>query len=81
MQVVDAVQIHIFCVPCKSTFPHPKVEVRSVDSFYLDATLALRGVQDGVETTDVPFSHILGKEELAENSRFQSNRPYREKLC
>lgn len=66
MQVVDAVQIHVLCVPRKGTLPHAKIEVRCVDSFDLDAALVLHGVQNGVETADVPFSHILQRRDSAE---------------
>lgn len=59
VQVVDAVQIHVFSVPCESALPHPKIEVRRVDSFDFDPALVLHRVQNGVEMADVPFSHIL----------------------
>lgn len=64
VQVVDAVQIHVLCMPRKGTLPHPKVQVRCVDSFDLDPALVLHRVQDGVEAADVPFSHILEKERI-----------------
>lgn len=59
VQVVDAVQIHVLCVPCEGTLPHPKIEVWCVDSFDLYPALILYSVQNGVETSDVPFGHIL----------------------
>lgn len=59
VQVVDAVQIHVLCVPREGTLPHPKIEVRCVHSFDLDPTLVLYRVQNGVEAADVPLSHIL----------------------
>ncbi len=65
VQVVDAVQIHVLCVPRKGTLPHPKIEVWRVDPFDLDPTLILHSVQNGVETTNVPFSHILQKRDSA----------------
>lgn len=61
VQVVDAVQIHVLCVPGEGTLPHAKIEVRCVDSFDLNPALALHSVQNGVETANVPFSHILQK--------------------
>lgn len=66
MQVVDAVQIHVLCVPREGALPHPEIEVRCVDSFDLDAALILHGVQDGVETPDIPFSHILQRKDSQE---------------
>lgn len=62
MKVVDAVQIHVLSVPGKGTLPHPKVQVWCVHTFYLNPTLILHGVKYGVETADVPFSHILQKD-------------------
>lgn len=59
VKVVDAVQIHVLSVPCEGALPHPKVEVRCVDSFDLNPTLVLHSVQNGVEMSDVPLSHIL----------------------
>lgn len=59
VQEVDAVQIHVLRVPGEGTFPHAKVQVGSVDPFDLDPALVLDGVQDGVQTADVPLSHIL----------------------
>lgn len=66
MQVVDAVEIHIFSVPGKGAFPHAKIQVRSVHSLYLDPTLPLHSVQDSVQMTNVPLCHILGKIEMAQ---------------
>lgn len=63
VQVVDAIKIHVFCVPRKGALPHPKVQVRRVDTLDLDATLILHNVQDSVETTDVPFSHVLQRKD------------------
>lgn len=65
VQVVDAVQIHVLCVPREGTLPHPKIEVWRVDSFDLDPALILHSVQNGVETANVPFSHILQKRDSA----------------
>lgn len=61
VQIVNAVQIHVLCVPGKGTFPHAKVQVWCVDSFNLDPTLTLHSVQNGVEMTNVPFFDILQK--------------------
>lgn len=59
MQVVDAVKIHVLCMPSKSCLPHPEVEVGSVHTLYDDATLVLHHVQEGVQIANVPFIHIL----------------------
>lgn len=66
VQVVDAVQIHVLCVPRKGALPHPKVQVRCVDTLDLDATLILHNVQDSVEMTDVPLCHILQRKDSQE---------------
>lgn len=59
MQEVDAVQVHVLRVPCKGTFPHAKIQVRSVDPLDLDAALCLHRVQDGVQMADIPLAHVL----------------------
>lgn len=61
MQIVDAVEVHVLCVPCESGLPHPEVQVWSVDPFDGDATVALHRVQNGAQVTDVPLFHILEK--------------------
>lgn len=66
VQVVDTVEIHVLCVPCKGAFPHAKIEVWSVDSLDLDPTLTLYSVQNGVQTANVPLTHILQRTETAE---------------
>lgn len=65
VQVVNAVQIHVLCVPCKGTFPHAKIKVWSVDSLDLDPTLTLYSVQNGVQMANVPLTHILQRTETA----------------
>lgn len=59
MQVVDAVEIHVLCMPSKSCLPHPKVEVGSVHTLDDDATLVLHHVQEGVQIANVPRIHVL----------------------
>lgn len=59
MKVVDAVQVHIFCVPGEGCFPHAKVEIWSVDPLDGHTTVLLDDVQDGVQVPNVPFLHIL----------------------
>lgn len=66
VKVVDAVQIHVLSVPCEGAFPHPEVEVWRVHPFDLDPALVLHYVQNGVETADVPFSHILHRQNSTE---------------
>lgn len=59
VQVIDAVQIHVFCVPRKGTLPHAKIKVWGVDTLNLDPTLILHHVQNGVKVANIPLSHIL----------------------
>lgn len=59
MQVVDAVEVHVLCMPSKRGLPHAKVEVGSVDSLNNDATLLLHHIQQGVEMTDIPLFNTL----------------------
>lgn len=59
MQEVDAVQIHVLCVPGKGAFPHAKIQVRSVDPLDFDPTLVLDSVQNGVKMADIPLSYVL----------------------
>lgn len=59
MKVVDAVQVHVLCVPGEGGLPHTKVQVRSVDPLNGNTTVLLDNVQDGVQVTDVPFFDIL----------------------
>ena len=69
VQVVDAVQVHVLCVPGKGALPHAEVQVGRVHPFDLDAALALHRVQDGVQTPDVPLCHILWREGERETQR------------
>lgn len=59
MQVVDAVEIHVLCMPSKSCLPHAKVEVGSVHPLDDDATLVFHHVQEGVQVANVPLIHVL----------------------
>jgi len=54
VQIVDAVQIHIFGVPCKNAAPHAKVQVRRHDPGNGVAFLLQRPAEDGVEVAEVP---------------------------
>lgn len=66
VQVVDAVKIHVLCVPCEGTLPHAKIKVWGVDSLDLDSTLTLHCVQNGVKMANVPLCHILQKVDSTE---------------
>lgn len=66
VQVVDAVQIHVLCVPREGTLPHAKIEVWGVDSLDLYPALVLHSVQNGVKMANVPLSHILQRMDSAE---------------
>ncbi len=59
VQVVDAVEVHVLCVPGERALPHPEVKIRSVDSFDCDPTLSLHSVQNRVETANIPLRHLL----------------------
>lgn len=59
MQVVNAVEVHVLCMPGKRGLPHAKVEVGSVDTLDNDATLLLHHIQQGVEVTNVPLLNTL----------------------
>lgn len=67
MQIIDAVEIHVLCVPGKGTLPHAKIQVWCIHTFDLDAALILHSVQNSVELTNVPFSDILQRRNPAEN--------------
>lgn len=59
MQVVNAVEVHVLCMPSKRCLPHAEVEVWSVDTLNNDATLLLHHIQQGVEVTDIPLLNTL----------------------
>lgn len=59
VQVVDAVQIHVFRVPGKGRLPHAKVQVGGVHALDGDPTLLLHQVQDGLQPADVPLINVL----------------------
>lgn len=54
MQVVDAVQIHVFCMPRKQSLPHSEVQVGCVDSFNSDTQLFVDGVQYSTKPVWIP---------------------------
>lgn len=58
MEIVDRVEVHVFCVPSKGGLPHSKVEVSGVDARYLHAIVIHQSVQDGVKMIDVPLSNL-----------------------
>lgn len=59
MQVVDAVEVHVFSVPGKRGLPHAKVKVGSVDALDDNAALLLHHVQQGVQMANVPLLNVL----------------------
>lgn len=65
VQVVDAIQIHVLSMPRKRTLPHPKIQVRRVNSFDFNPALVLHYVQNSVEMANVPLSHILQRRDSA----------------
>lgn len=60
MEVVDAVQVHIFSVPGEGGLPHAKVKIRSVNPLDGYAAVLLDNIQDRVQVADVPLLNILG---------------------
>lgn len=71
MEVVDAVQVHVFRVPGEGCLPHAKVEVRSVDPLDGNTTVLFDHIQDGVQVANVPLFYPLdqSKQELASTAR------------
>lgn len=59
VKVVDAVEIHVLCVPGERALPHPEIKIWSVDSFDCDSTLSLHHVQNSVQTANIPLRHVL----------------------
>jgi len=59
MKVVDAVQVHILCVPGEGGLPHPKVQIRGVDPLYGNPAVLFDNIQDGVQVANVPLFDIL----------------------
>ena len=54
MYKVDTVQIHVLSVPGKRRLPHAKVEIRRINTFYLDTIVLADTVEDGTEMGYVP---------------------------
>ena len=61
VQVVDAVEVHVFSVPGKCCFPHAKVQVRCVHSLNSDPTLPLHCIQDSLKAANIPLFNSLNK--------------------
>lgn len=59
VQKVDAVQIHVLCMPGKSGLPHTEVEVRCVDPLNLDPIITSHIVKDASKTVDIPNILVL----------------------
>lgn len=59
MKVINAVEVHVLCVPSERGLPHAKVQVGRVHPLDGDATLVLHRVQDGVQMAHVPLFYIL----------------------
>lgn len=57
VEIVDAVEIHVFRVPRECGLPHAKVQVSCVHSFNLHIIFFIDAIQDGPQMIDVP--HIL----------------------
>lgn len=59
VDVVDTVKVHIFCVPGKCGFPHPEVQVSSVNSFDMNAIVITNVVQNSAKLIDVPDTLVF----------------------
>jgi hypothetical protein len=49
VNIVNAVEIHVFCVPCKTRFPHSKVEIRGVNTKNLSIGRVLDEIKDSTK--------------------------------
>ena len=58
VEVVDAVEVHVFSVPGKAGPPHAEVEVSRVDTGDTGAVVLCDRVQDGVQVINVPLAHV-----------------------
>lgn len=61
MEVVDAVQVHVFRVPGEGCLPHAKVEIWSVDPLDGYTTVLFNYIQYWVQVANVPLFYILNK--------------------
>lgn len=55
VKVIYAVEIHIFCVPCKTTFPHPKIQIGCIDSVNAYTIISIDVIQNRSQLVDIPF--------------------------
>lgn len=65
VRAVSPVQVHVLSVPGKGSFPHPKVQVGSVDPIDANAVVLVDVVQDRAQLVDVPLLAAGGKSEQA----------------
>lgn len=61
MQVINTVEIHVLSVPSKGSFPHAKIQVRSIHSFNGYSTFVLHNIQDCVQSANIPCIYMLEK--------------------
>ena len=54
VQVVDAVEIHVFRVPPKCCLPHAEVQVGCVHALDLHPIVLVDSIEDGAEVVDIP---------------------------
>ena len=59
MQIVDAVQIHVLCMPRKGRFPHAKVQVCRVHTLNLDAVVLIHKIKNAAQAVYVPDVLVL----------------------
>lgn len=55
VKIVDRVQIHVLGMPCKSCFPHAKVQVGCIDAIDRDTIVLIDEIEDGSKPVDVPY--------------------------
>lgn len=71
MQVINTVEIHVLSMPSKRSFPHAKIEVRSIHSFNGYAALILHNIQDRVQSANIPRIHVLQNTSLVLNNQYE----------
>lgn len=59
MQIIDAIKVHVLCVPRKSGLPHAKVQVGCINALNGDAAVTLHSIQNGVQMANIPLFDIL----------------------
>lgn len=59
MQIINAVQIHIFSVPGECSLPHAKVKICGADPLNEYSVVILHVVQNGAQAVNVPVILVV----------------------